>query len=395
MNLSVFVFYLSLCLSYLLIRPLATLVHECGHLCYLLLIRQKGEITVYLGSLGEGKSAWRIKTGRIRWIVHPIGILMRGSLCDFRQPLKNAQIVPFALAGPLFSLILAGCAAFLAFGSTISDTATWSKPLLILAALIPLIDFFLALFYTYSPIQHSSETVFGNDGQLITWRIRYKKQTANYLHAWWLFEKERYAEAWDNFQQVLDRQAKSKLFKRDKEIVEHLIFCALMLKKHSEVIVMHSEMAKFHSVDPFDVCRFAAALEALGEREKAKTALNDSLKSTPGHFEALNFRAYFYIQDGNLEEAAQDLRRSIQSNKEFAVAYNNLAGLFLLKSDPDNAYKNLILSMKYEAENPELHRYWAIYHQSLGNIHEANEALERARLLGMRNEKPEGFSEAK
>ncbi|MBP6722833.1 MAG: hypothetical protein KA239_10935, partial [Bacteroidia bacterium] len=139
MSIPVFVFYLSICLSYLLIRPLATLIHELGHLGYLLLIGQRKEIKVFLGSVGEGKGSWRIRTGGILWVIHPSGVLMRGSITDFAKSLSPAQIIPYALAGPLFSLLMATLAGYLAFGEWTSDVS-WIKPFLVLAALIPATD---------------------------------------------------------------------------------------------------------------------------------------------------------------------------------------------------------------------------------------------------------------
>ncbi|MEY3443545.1 MAG: hypothetical protein RLZZ519_1826 [Bacteroidota bacterium] len=376
MNLSIFVFYLSICLSYLLIRPLATLMHEAGHLCFLLLTGHRGEIKVFLGSVGEGKGAWRIPTGRILWIVHPSGMLMRGSISDFQKALTNSQIIPYALSGPVFSLLMAASAGFLAFGN-LTANVSWLKTFLILAALIPAIDFLLALFYTYSPILHSSESVFGNDGQLIAWRMRFGKQTQTYLHGWWLFEMERYAEAAQSFSEVHNNGC------RDKELLEHLIFCALMLGKFEEVLQWDAEMSALHTSDAFDACRRATALDALGDRNAARIALDQALRSTPGHHEALNHRAFFDISEGKLIEAAKDLEKSIRANREFAVAYSNLAWIHLLQSDSEKAYPHLMQSMKLEYENPALHRNWAMYFWIQRDAAAAAEAIERAQLLGL------------
>ncbi len=376
MSIPVFVFYLSICLSYLLIRPLATLIHELGHLGYLLLIGQRKEIKVFLGSVGEGKGSWRIRTGGILWVIHPSGVLMRGSITDFAKSLSPAQIIPYALAGPLFSLLMATLAGYLAFGEWTSDVS-WIKPFLVLAALIPATDFLLAVFYTYSPILHSSESIFGNDGQLIAWRIRFGKQTQTYLHGWWLFEKERYGEAAECFQEVYQSGIK------DKELLEHLIFCGLMRENFQQVLEWDREMAQKHSTDPYDACRRATALLALGEPIAAKSTLDEAIRTTPGHHEALNFRAFLAIQAENYAEAAKDLEKSTRANREFAVAFCNLGWLHLLQNNPEKAHSMLTLSMKLEYENPALHRNWAMYFWMTQNAEEAHAALESAKLLGL------------
>ncbi|HEX2900670.1 MAG TPA: hypothetical protein VHS96_13190, partial [Bacteroidia bacterium] len=342
MNASVLVFYLSICLSYVMIRPLATLVHESGHLAYLLLTGQKGEIKVFLGSLGEGKGAWRIRTGRILWVVHPSGMLMRGSLTDFQNPLHHHQLIPYAVSGPVLSALMALLAASLAFGGWTENLGDWTKPFLVLAALIPTMDFFLSLFYTYSPILHGSETVFGNDGELIAWRIRYKKATPTYLHGWWLFEKERYAAAAECFAQVRENDCKGSAAKRSgKELMEHMIFCAMALGQPAQVLSLHAQMAQWHPTDPFDECHLAFALAQTGNREGAWAVLNTTLRKAPGHHEALNQRACMAIQEGKLELAAKDLDKAIQSNQKFALAHCNRASLHLLHSEAAKALPDL------------------------------------------------------
>jgi tetratricopeptide (TPR) repeat protein len=280
--------------------------------------------------------------------------------------------------------LVAALAGALVIGFLPIETSDWLKPLLILATLIPLLDFLLSLFYRYETIQLSCGAITANDGQLIAWYFQFGRMTDRYLEACWLFEKDQYAAAFLAFEEI--RQSGN----RDKALYEYLIYSALADGKALEAIRLHLEMMGHHEADPFDLCRYAAALEMVGDRESAVLQLDLAVRMAPGHHEALNQRACLAIEAGNLESARADLDKAVHSQRDFAPALCNRGRLHLMDRRYDLALVDLLASLKVDAESPQLHLQWAGYYLMVQDFEAALGALEAGRLLGLSVEEVEG-----
>jgi Flp pilus assembly protein TadD len=376
MNASLLFFYLGIAASYLVIRPLATVVHECGHVAALLLLGMRGEIRVFLGSLGDGKRSLRIQAGRICWALHPRLLLMRGSLSDYDQPLQPRSLAMVALSGPLASL----CMVAVTFAMALSP---WSvgpmRAVLILASIIPALDVVLSLMYRYEPILLSNARITANDGQVLGWLLRFGQATDRYLHARWLFEKDCYAEAATAIAALLQAGHTEKL------LYEYQIYSLLMLQQPHAAMDAHGALAKAHlDLDAFDDCLHALALEQLGKHDAAGKVLDLAIAKAPGHHEARNHRAYRALQSGHLEVAWSDLDQALRSHPEFAAALNNRGALRLSRMELPQARLDLQSALRHDHENPYIHRNWAMLLALEGDAAGAASAFESARLLGLR-----------
>jgi tetratricopeptide (TPR) repeat protein len=370
--------FIFLCLgivgSYLLIRPLATFLHELGHLLALAGTQQGDAITVYLGSLGEHKRGWQFRTGRILWRVHPGVWLMRGSLCDFSHPLSRGRLIGFAIAGPLFSLAFAALAGGLAIAATLEGPV---QGLLLLAAVIPLMDVLYALIYRYEPVMLSNQRMSVNDGQTLGWAFAYGKWTDDFLHGLWLFQMDRYAEAEGQLLPMLAAGIRRKM------VFECLIYCTIATKKPDVAASLHEEMIRFHKQDALDRCHYILALLLSGRIAQAQIQLENALKVAPGHPESLAMRAELLIRSQDLEAAIPHLNAAIIGLPEFAAAQSNRAWVAIHNKDFESALADLRLSARHDNENPLLHLTWAAYFVATEDHANAQSALESASILGL------------
>lgn len=375
MNLPPLVYVAGICLAYLLLRPTCTIVHESGHLLYLLVTGQPGQLRVFIGSLGEGKRSWRIRTGRILWLFHPIGFLLRGSITDHDRALPSRQILPYALAGPVASLLLAAtCLVIVVAGGGL--VPAWLRALAGMPMLLALLDTALSLLHRRDPQPLSCETMTGNDGQLIGWRMQFGRWTADYLHAQWLFEQERYAEA-----QVIYARMHGEGC-RQKALLEYLISCELALGNASSALDWHGRMVEQDAADADDHWRSAVALVALGRLEAAMGVIGEALHQAPGHAESLNLRAWLALGEGKHEAALEDLNQALRTPLEIGHVYANRGWAHLQAGELEAAHRDLLLATKFEAENPNLHAHWAGYFEAIGDAGQAEASRWTARLLG-------------
>ncbi len=373
MNASLLFFFLGLASSYLIIRPIATLVHEAGHLLVLLLGGMQGQIRVFLGSLGDGKRSWRMQTGRILWAIHPSVFLMRGSLSDYDHPLLGGRWLLATLGGPLASLLFC-------LGATWMATAAWAdgaiRGLFILAAIIGAADVALSLIYRYDPIQLSNGRITANDGQLIGWKLKFGRDTDTYLHARWCFEKDRYAETINCVQKLVDSGH------QDKMLFEYCMYSHLMLRQPALAIQL-LEMQDQQQLDAYDESLYGLALEQVGKADAARKALVRALAKAPGHHEALNHRAYICLQAREWDAAEGYLLRALRSHPEFAAALNNRATIRLQQRELEAARKDLVSALMQDHENPYIHYNWGVLLRMEGDDVGAEAYFENARLLGL------------
>lgn len=376
MNLPPLVYIAGVCVAYLLLRPLCTVIHESGHLLYLLLSGHQGEIRVFIGSLGDGKRSWRVRVGRVQWLFHPIGFLLRGSICDFDEPLRNRQILPYALAGPLASLLLAGLGILIVLSPGPLDAPEWLRALAALPTVLALFDTALSFLHRRDPQQLANESITANDGQLIGWKLRFGRWTADFLHACWLFEHERYAEANAVFRKMHDGGCNRK------DLLEYLISCELAMGNAGAALDWHGKMLALEAADADDHWRAAVALVAQDRLPEGLAEIERALEMAPGHAESLNLRAFLALQRGEHVAALGDLNLALRTPLEIGHIYANRAWAHLLAGNGEAARKDLLLAMKYEAENPNLHVHWARYWEGLGDVERAEEARMAARVLG-------------
>jgi tetratricopeptide (TPR) repeat protein len=375
MNASLLFFYLALASSYLLMRPLATLVHALGHLLALRMGGMRGEIRVYLGSLGDAKRGWQFRIGRTIWLIHPRLLLMRGELLDYDQALGSNQLLLVAVAGPAASAALAAATCTVAL---VAWSAGPASLVLLLASVIAAMDAALSLLYRYDPIVLSNRQVTANDGQIIGWRWRYGRDLDRYLHARWLFEKDRYADA------AAALTALIAAGHREKLLYEYLMYAQLMLHQPTAAITLYHELAGLHRLDAYDDCLYALALEQTEQPGAALAALEAAIAKAPAHHEALNHRAYRAMLRGDFAAAHTDLNLALRSNPEFAAALSNRAALLILGADFEKAKTDLIEALRQDHENPFTHRNWALLLLAQGDPSAAQASLESAKLLGLR-----------
>jgi tetratricopeptide (TPR) repeat protein len=252
------------------------------------------------------------------------------------------------------------------------------RAVLILAGIIPALDVLLSLMHRYEPIMLSNARIIANDGQVLGWLLRFGQATDRYLHARWLFEKDRYADAATEIAALLQAGHTEKL------LYEYQIYALLMLQQPLAALDAHGALAMQHlDLDAFDHCLHALALEHLGRHDAAGKVLELAIATAPGHHEALNHRAYRAIQGGALEAALDDLNRALRSNPEFAAALNNRGALRLSRLELPLARLDLLSAMRHDHENPYVHRNWAMLLALEGDAAAATSALESARLLGL------------
>lgn len=376
MTASMLFLFLGLAMGYIVIRPVATLVHEAGHVLALRLAGMRGTVRVFLGSLGDAKRSWRWRVGRHTWAIHPSILLMRGGLTDYDQPLSAGNLALVALAGPLASLLLAAGAGIAAFGEWPGAV----RGLLILTSILATMDVLLAFFHRYEPILLSNARITANDGQVLAWYLRWGSATDAYLHARWLFEQDDYAQAAAEIAPLVHANPREKL------LYEYWIYALLMLRQPAEALKLHAQLAERHPLDAYDACLHALALEQTGQEAAADAALEAAIAKAPGHHEALNHRAYRAMRMGDWDTAWACLNRAVRSQPEFAAALNNRAMVSLGRMDLVAAHRDLLAALRNDHENPFIHRNLSLYAMLMNDPTAAHDHMESAKLLGLRPE---------
>lgn len=366
-------YYFFLALSYFLVRPVATIFHELGHLLILLML-QKGKVRMFIGSRGQGKGAWNFQIGRLLISFHPAAFLMRGSLCDYDEVLSYKQLFLYNLMGPLFSL-LGGLAA----GAFIlkSEQIAALEGIFLLLGIICIIDFLHSLFHKYDFVVLANRQVTANDGQILKLISQFGSMSTSYLSGQWAFLHDYYAEAYLEFAKIIAAS------KENLEVLELQSYCAFRLGKILEGLEIYAKMESRFPPRQLDYHHLALLHFANRDMNSAMESLERGLQIAPGNFLCLNEKAHFMIQKRDFNSASIWIEKALIALPDYALAYTNRAWLNIQKQNWAAAAKDLEKAMKEDAENAFLHRNFVALHLGKQDLQAAAQSLITAKLLGL------------
>jgi tetratricopeptide (TPR) repeat protein len=91
--------------------------------------------------------------------------------------------------------------------------------------------------------------------------------------------------------------------------------------------------------------------------------------------------AHTYIQQDQLEQAHQALKRAMYIDKECTIAYNNAAVVLLTMNSPEEALNLLNLAIEKDPRNPDLWHNKGVALMDLKRLEDAIEAFDQALYL--------------
>jgi tetratricopeptide (TPR) repeat protein len=364
-------FILTLVTLVLLTRSLTVLLHELGHAIPAILLT-KNKVTIYIGSYGDPSSSLKINMGALI-------IYFRYNLFSWKLGLciPSAKSIPinnqiiYTLTGPIASLFIACITCYFAITY---DLHGMLKLFLILFLGSALLDLFVNLTPSNTPIQLYDGTVAFNDGYSLKRLSYYRRMRKEYERAADLYNAQQYAEAAIRSEKLLS-------YIKDDFIYRLAISSYLQNKNYVKAKDLSDAFAVTGDLNSDDLSNLGLSYSQLDFHDEAMEFYNKSLLQNPHNKNSLCNKGYTLNLLGKFEEAIPFFDKAILLDKDFAYPYNN-RGLSKIKlGQTEEGLEDINCSFKLDPNNSYAYRNLGIYCIDKGEYEEALQQLTKAKKL--------------
>lgn len=346
----------------LITRPFTVLFHELGHAIPAILMTRQ-TVSIYIGSHGDPKKSLHFSLGLLDVWFKYNPFSWRLGLCvpSAKQISINKQII-YTLTGPLASFAIAIVACYFTFAY---DLHGFLKLILIIFLGSSVFDLFANLTPMAVPIKLYDGSLTYNDGYQLKQLFYYKIFPKEYEQAIELYNQEKFAEAANSFNDILNKGLK------DEYIYRLTISSFLQVKNYEKAKVLCDEFIMQGTMTSDDFANTGISYSQLDQHNKAIEFYDKSLELNPNNTYSLNNKGFTLNLLNKFNDAIPLFDKAIELDKTFAYSYNN-RGLSKIKiGRVEEGLEDINYSLKLDENNSYGYRNLGIYHLDKGEYTKA------------------------
>lgn len=342
MTLSLLIVYLMVFISFIIARPLTTMIHELGHGIPALFLT-KGKVTLYIGSYGNKENSINFTLGRLEIYFRYNLLLWTSGVCMSSERTRslNHDII-IVLGGPINSLLFGFISFYLSLKLDFHGGIKWICLIFLVSSVL---DFFNNVIPNNSPIHLHDGTISYNDGQHLTNLLRYKKLPDNYTLGVEYYNNSKYKAAAEEFQSILESGI------MDKELLNLLFSCYWEIQEYQQAASIMDIIGNNYKQNSNDYCNSGLVKSHFEDYEASLIDFKKSLELNPYNTITLNNRGYTYNLIKQYKAAILDFDLTIELEPNFAYSYNN-RGLSKIKlGDLKQGLEDIETGLKLDKTN--------------------------------------------
>ena len=349
-----------------------TIIHELGHAIPAVLF-SKANVTVYIGSYGDEKNAFKFKVGLISFVVKYNPFYWRGGLYSLsNSDLSFNKRIVIILMGPLAPFLC----GLIVFSSALYFD--WHGAI----KLVSIIFLGVATFGLFANLIPSSKVVGAyegralyNDGYHFKKVLHLKKLPKAVQQAIVLYEVKKYAEVAAIFETVILKDF------REPEFFKMAISSHLMIGNYLSAKNLSDELQSFSEFDADDYANAGLIYASLENYEPAIAFYKRSLEMEPNHRYSLNNFGFALNNIEEYDSAILLLDRAIQLDPLFTYAYNNRGFAKIMLGKHEDGLDDINHSFQLDTDNAYSHRNLGVYYLETKKYQKALDSFEKAKQI--------------
>ena len=349
--------------------PFIVILHELGHAFAYLLLTKPEHVDVFIGSYGDTNTRLKFKVGRLRiYIMLSFPFVARGGLCKSSawEPNYIKEVI-ILLAGSVFTFIVACAVGFIAFNTDAHGAVKLFCFALILCS-------FFSLYINLAP---NTMRVAGldNDGELLSFTIKYRKVYTAYTQACELLMREDFRAGSEKLIDIVTIYPKEIKFLR--LLIPYLITIRNLSAAENHLL----QLMQLTELSTDEYLNLGYAQSVVGKGDQAMENYKLALAKDADNLIGLNNLSYELTLKGDFAESEKLLKKAIALDPEFAAAYNSLGFLRILTNDLEAGKQLVEKCLGLEPENAYAYKHLGIYFLKMQNREAALENFDRALAL--------------
>jgi tetratricopeptide (TPR) repeat protein len=365
-----FVYFCAVLIS-VLFRPLVVFIHELGH-AFAALAMSEGRVAVFLGSYGDTKKCFHLKTKRLDiWMKYDHFVWKNGLCRAYSGISPGKQHLFFAAAGPLASLFIGLICLGIAF--LLSEDEGWAFIFSVMAFAF-VSDFAYNIIPRNRPITLDNGNITYNDGHSLFHHIKQLAASRILEKASKHYNRKEYKEAARLYEEALKEMQFQHMYK-------HAISAHIQCENYERALQLNSELMKKYYPGFEDYATSAFLKERQGLQRGALRDYNLSLQLKPDYIYALNNRAILYMNTTNYTQAIADFDRVIGYDPTLPdpYAYRGFSKMKLGRME--DGKKDVVKSFFFQPENGPAFAIMGFYYLQKNEYANALQLLEKGKKL--------------
>ena len=354
-------------------RFITTLIHEFGHAIPALLFTDSA-VDVHIGSYGDETKSLKIDLGRLSIFFRFNIFHWNLGLCRHQgKDLTHQQALIITLGGPVMSLLMAIVLLFLIRSNEYSDGTITLISLFIGSTIW---DFLVNTIPARTPIILSDGSAVYNDGRQFLNLLKESKQPPEYHAAQKLFQDQKFEEAAEKMQDLMDKGVKSR------QVYQMTIQSLTQSGQTEEALTMYEKMKDQHGLLVEDTMHLGKIFFGKGDYEQAIAWFSQGIHIDFRNASLLNARGKAYIQLSEYKKAFRDFNAAINYQGDYPESYLFRAFTLIKLKQLDAAKWDLDHVREVSVNDSRLFLHLGFYHESKDEIKEALKNYQKAQDLG-------------
>jgi tetratricopeptide (TPR) repeat protein len=347
------------------------LLHELGHAIPLFYFT-KGQISIYIGSYGDGKASLKIHIRRLLiYIKYNPLLWLRGQCKPPQEKVSLNKRIIFVAFGPLLSVLITLTCWYILRQSNYSGVIEFFTGA----------TFAFGMIYSLSsllPFEATKKTKEGNplsnDLNHIIKLVKMRGYYSEFLDFDEYIKEKKYQAACDIMDSLITKGCK------EDDIYRKALASNILLKNYPKAQFFVDTLLNKTSPTSEDYINAGYLKTISGDHDEALKLYQEALSLNPNQVYALNNIGYTLTCVQNKHnEALEYLKKAIEINSNFAPAYSNRGYAKLKNGDLDNALADISHSIELENTSAYSYRNLGIYYFDTGNFTDAKIQFEKAK----------------
>lgn len=360
---------IGICAAFYITYPFIVILHEMGHAFAYLLLTKPEHVDVFIGSYGDTNTRLKFKVGRLRFYIRlSFPYVTRGGLCKSSawEPNYINEII-ILLAGSVFTIIAACVVGFVAFNADVHGAVKLFCVALILCS-------FFSLYMNLAPNKMRG-TGLDNDGELLSFTIKYRKVYTSYTQACELLMREDFKAASEKLIDIVT------IYPKEKKFLQLLIPYLITTRNLSAAENYLLQLMQLTELSTDEYLNLGYAQSVMGKSDQAIENYKLALAKDADSLIGLNNLSYELTLKGDFVESEELLKKAMGVDPEFATTYNSLGFLRILTNDLEVGKQLVEKCLELEPENAYAYKHLGIYFLKIQNREAALENFDRALAL--------------
>jgi len=349
--------------------PVIVILHELGHAFAYLLFTKPDNVDVFIGSYGDTNTRLKFKISRLHFYIKlSFPYVTRGGSCRSSKTETNyVNEIIILLAGSVFTVIAACVIGFIALNTDVHGSVKLFCIALIVCS-------FFSLYTNLVPNATRSAGL-DNDGELLSFTIKYRKVYTAYTQACELLMREDFKAASEKLIDI------ATIYPKEKKFLQLLIPYLITIRNLSAAEKYLLQLMQLTELSTDEYLNLGYAQSVMGKGDQAIENYKLALAKDADNLIGLNNLSYELTLKGDFAESEGLLKKAIGVDPEFATTYNSLGFLRILTNDLEVGKQLVEKCLELEPENAYAYKHLGIYFLKIQNREAALENFDRALAL--------------